>query len=242
MTPWQRYQALMTEHPALFRNDAGGSGIRIVSDERTILDDQRRHPRRIPQAAAGSETGEEPIGIGVLVEDPWVWVVRDWVEFASGLRGGYIRVINRKEVDGGSGVVVLAARGDEVLLLRQYRHALRDWVWEVPRGFGEPGLTAEENARKELREEAGLEAVSLTSLGSCVPDSGMSSARATCFFARLDPAAVIPARTGEADEAIDGARFVDLKELELLIAQGTLSDAFTLAAVAKARIRGLLPR
>ena len=56
------------------------------------------------------------------------------------------------------GAVAISAideRG-ELLLVRQYRHAARDLLLEIPAGRLEPGETPLEAARRELREETGL--------------------------------------------------------------------------------------
>jgi ADP-ribose pyrophosphatase len=233
VTPWQRYLALMAQHPELFRNEDGG--IRIVSDEGAIIADQAKLDSTHPSVQT-----HEPHGVGVLVEDAWFWILRDWVEFPSGYRGGYLRVVNRRQYEGGHGVAVLAMRGGDLLLIRQYRHALRGWAWEIPRGFGEPGLSAEENARRELREETGLMPLAIVPLGLLCPDSGAMDERVNLFIATLDREAALPARTGQTDEAIAGSRFVSPRQLEAMIVEGVVTDSFTLAAYTLARARGLL--
>ena len=65
-------------------------------------------------------------------------------------RGTYIRILPRRPE---SAVAVLPVLNGKILLLRHFRHSLRKWMWEIPRGFGEYGITAAENAEKELREE-----------------------------------------------------------------------------------------
>ena len=59
---------------------------------------------------------------------------------------------------GGAGVLALDD-ADRVCLLRQYRHVLRDWIWELPAGVIETGEDPFETAQRELREEAGLVAL-----------------------------------------------------------------------------------
>jgi ADP-ribose pyrophosphatase len=58
-----------------------------------------------------------------------------------------------------TGAVAIIAMDDQqrVLLIRQYRHPVRSYLWEIPAGLldveGEPRLEA---AKRELHEEAGL--------------------------------------------------------------------------------------
>lgn len=54
-------------------------------------------------------------------------------------------------------VMILHDGSEERLLLnREFRMALGDWVYNFPAGLMEPGETPEESARRELREETGL--------------------------------------------------------------------------------------
>lgn len=78
-------------------------------------------------------------------------------------------------------VVVLPVADNGVVLIRQYRHAIDDWVWELPAG----GLSANEPseaARKELLEESGYIADELYDLGYYYISEGTSDTK-TYFFA-----------------------------------------------------------
>ncbi len=147
-----RYLALIQERPELFRNTGEQGEIKIIQDPERIRVEQERI-----QAKLRSEGKPENwIDIGVLAEDEWEYVVRDLVEFPDGRFGGFRRNINRKYLEGGTGVVIMPVQSDKVLLLKHYRQESRNWYWEFPRGWGSPGLTAEQNANKELMEEVGL--------------------------------------------------------------------------------------
>ncbi|ONG55888.1 phosphohydrolase [Pseudoroseomonas deserti] len=54
------------------------------------------------------------------------------------------------------GIGVVALRGDDVLLVKRGRPP-RQGEWSIPGGAQQLGETAEEAARRELREEAGIE-------------------------------------------------------------------------------------
>ncbi|MCR4641593.1 MAG: NUDIX hydrolase [Lachnospiraceae bacterium] len=63
------------------------------------------------------------------------------------------------------GVVIcslLKSDPERIVLIRQYRYPLGDWIWELPAGLIDPGETPEQAAVRELREETGyrLEPVS----------------------------------------------------------------------------------
>ncbi len=71
------------------------------------------------------------------------------------------------------GAVVLAANADnEVCLLRQFRHAVGDKIWELPAGTIDAGESPADTARRELQEEAGVRASVWRDLGSVWPTPG----------------------------------------------------------------------
>lgn len=73
---------------------------------------------------------------------------------------------------GGAAVVALDDQ-DRVCLLRQYRHAADGWLWELPAGKLEPNEPPFGTARRELSEEAGVEAERWTELGAMHSSPGI---------------------------------------------------------------------
>lgn len=65
---------------------------------------------------------------------------------------------------GGAAAVALDEQ-NRVCLLRQFRHASAGWLWELPAGRIDPGESHFATAKRELAEEAGLEAEDWTDLG-----------------------------------------------------------------------------
>lgn len=55
-----------------------------------------------------------------------------------------------------SGVVIVGFRGDELLLLREFRMGVNQFIYNMPAGHSEPSESVEECAKRELREETGL--------------------------------------------------------------------------------------
>src|SRR5688572_248015 len=74
---------------------------------------------------------------------------------------------------GGAAVAAINERG-EICLLRQYRHALGRWLWELPAGKLD---AADEDpfvcARRELEEETGLVATHWQPLGGVISSPGV---------------------------------------------------------------------
>jgi ADP-ribose pyrophosphatase len=134
-------------------------------------------------------------------------------------------------------VVILAVTTDgRVPLVRQYRPAVDEDVLEFPSGHLDAGESAEEAARRELREETGCHAAELVALGMMHVDSGRLQARQHGFFA-ADCKVVANAPSGEEQLEIV---FVESTELRGLIASGQVRHASQLGVVAAAASRRLI--
>ncbi len=72
---------------------------------------------------------------------------------------------------------------DDLLLVRQYRHPVRDWTLEVPAGSVVDGESSLEAAQRELREEVGGEAASWQHLTTFFSSSAHLSLRSDAWLA-----------------------------------------------------------
>lgn len=220
MNSLRKYLALVKERPDMFRNSGDVGEIKIITDEKRILAEQKKTRARLKKEGNPSHW----IDIGVLAEDQWFYILRDMVEFPDGRVGGYIRWINRKSEEGGGyNVVLMCMQDDRVLMIRKFRHEERNWSWEFPRGFGEPGLSAEKNARTELQEEIGVSNAKLTCLTKVKEGKGGTAV----FLVEIPKGQKI---TLEAQEGIAKYRWVKMSKLEQLVKKGQLSDWFSLWA------------
>ncbi|MCC6764216.1 MAG: NUDIX hydrolase [Deltaproteobacteria bacterium] len=121
-----------------------------------------------------------------------------------------------------------------VTLLRQYRHAVGGWLWEVPAGKLEPGEAPATCAARELEEEAGLRAERLEHMGSIVTCPGFCDEVIHLFVAT--ELSTVAARL-EADEVIDAVERVPLRRALEMIRSGEIRDAKTIAALVQAGLR-----
>jgi ADP-ribose pyrophosphatase len=71
----------------------------------------------------------------------------------------------------------------EIVLVYQYRYTVDDWCLEIPAGAQQPGLSLEETARAELREEVGGTAERLQYLGHFYAANGICNEVSHLFLA-----------------------------------------------------------
>lgn len=218
-TSLEKYFSLIKEYPKLFSNSGEFGEVKIITDKKRILAEQKKILARLKKEGNPPEW----IDIGVLSEDQWFYTIRDMVEFPNGYVGGYIRSINRKSQEGGFGTVLVCRQNDKYLLIKKFHHEDRAWSWEFPRGFGEPGLSAIQNARKELEEETGVKKAKLTNLATIREGKGGLAV----FLAEIDRDEKI---TTEIGEAIVTFEWVHKKKIKQMIKQGVVNDPFTLWA------------
>lgn len=156
-------------------------------------------------------------------------------------RSWQLRVVTEKLPDGQvserayvhhPGAVVLiplqqTPQGPQLLLLRQYRLALQQTIWELPagtRGWAEDWLTC---AQRELREETGYRAASFHLLATFWPTPGLSNELMHLYLAtELEPDP-LPA---DADEEISLVPVL-LAEAREMAQDGRIQDGKTLIAL-----------
>jgi ADP-ribose pyrophosphatase len=117
---------------------------------------------------------------------------------------------------------------DRIILVRQFRHPVRLWTLEVPRGARERGETPEAAAAREIREEIGYDVVACHPLGRIAPDSGQLSSIPHLVAARVRRRGT-PQR--EDTETIDRTVAMPYALLRQACERGEVIDGYTTAAV-----------
>ena len=139
-------------------------------------------------------------------------------------------VAEREIVEHANAVAVVALEPDgSVILIRHYRHAVRDRVLEIPAGkLDVDGESPADAAKRELLEEVGLEAPDLVELIHFHNSAGWSDEATTIFLAvDVRPGDAPDGFTAEHEEADIEVVRVPLAEALALIDAGDITDAKT---------------
>ncbi len=132
----------------------------------------------------------------------------------------------------GSVVLLPVTEAGEVVLVRQYRHPIGRWAWELPAGSLKPGEDPLEAARRECHEEIELVPDRLEKLGAFFPTPGYCDEEMHVYLAtglrapRADESA-----TPDEDEEIEIGRFTP-DAIRAMIATGDIIDLKTVAGLA----------
>ena len=198
--------------------------MRWMTDARDAFDADRPLPAwddgqdRPPPWRSDGET--------VIFDNPWMRLTRHPATAPTGLDADYV-VMRPRNLSVG----VLPVHDDgTVTLVGQQRFALMNWSWEMPEGgapFDEDPLAG---ARRELAEEAGLEAAHWREALKTEMSNSITDERAMAWIAwGLGPVPVAPDPT----EVIHIAR-VPFGDLLREIGRGSVRDMFTVATTLRA--------
>ena len=93
--------------------------------------------------------------------------------------------------------------GERLLVCREYRMAMAQWIYNFPAGLIDPGERPEESARRELWEETGLRLVRIDDvLDGSYSAIGFSNERNVCVFGAA--AGEFRQSTSDAEEIVPG--------------------------------------
>ena len=127
----------------------------------------------------------------------------------------------------GSVVVLPVLPDGRILLIQQYRHATRQYLWELVAGRMDHGETPKVAAARELIEETGYRAKRLRVFLDVFPTPGFLEER---MFVLLAEGLTAGEAEPEEDEKII-SRSYDRKQLEEMIRAGKLRDAKSIAGI-----------
>jgi 8-oxo-dGTP pyrophosphatase MutT (NUDIX family) len=133
-----------------------------------------------------------------------------------------------------SGVVVLD-EADRVLLVGQHRYTLDEYSWEIPEGGVPPDEAPIEGARRELREETGVEASDWAELGSYALSNSLTDERGMLWLATG-----LAHGTAEPDPTEELAvRWVSFAEALGMTLDGRITDAVSIMGIQRVALARL---
>ena len=133
----------------------------------------------------------------------------------------------------GAAAVVAVDSTDRVCLVRQYRHGIADFLWEIPAGKLDPGEAPQVCAVRELAEETGVSAKRWTSLGQFLPAPALFTEVIHLYLAR-DLAISAPAP--DADEELE-LQWLPIADAAAMVLRGEWNDGKTALALWRAQNR-----
>ncbi|HEV8489270.1 MAG TPA: NUDIX hydrolase [Candidatus Limnocylindrales bacterium] len=159
----------------------------------------------------------------VAYENPWVTVWHDEVTRPDGKPGIY-GVVHYANLAVG---VVPIDEQDRVVLVGQFRYTLGAYSWEIPEGGVPPDEDPLVGARRELREETGLEAAEWRELGRIHLSNSISDEAGIAYLAtRLTEGVASP--DGTEDLQI---RRVSFDEALEMTRDGRITDVLSVVAL-----------
>jgi 8-oxo-dGTP pyrophosphatase MutT (NUDIX family) len=158
-----------------------------------------------------------------IYDNPWITVFEDNVINPAGGKNIYGHVhFKGKAV----AIVPLDDEGN-TWIVGQDRYTTNEYTWEIPMGGSDPDEDPVDTAKRELKEETGLTASTLTPLMRLHTSNSITDEEGFVFVAR-------DLEVGEAD--FDDMEDLAIRKLPLteaidMVVQGTITDAISVAAL-----------
>lgn len=179
---------------------------------------------------------DEPVDAEVLESD-LVYRGRVWDVRSDTVRYGQGQIVRQYVAHPGAAAIVAVDDQERVLLIQQYRHPIRHRDWEIPAGLLDiAGESPLESARRELAEEADLQATDWQPLVSIFTTPGGNDEVVHLFLARgLSP--VGEAHHREEEEADIRIEWVPLTDAVTGVLEGRLRNGILATGVLAAAER-----
>lgn len=159
----------------------------------------------------------------IAYENPWFRVRHDELIWANGKPGDYYVVEFR------GGVCLVCIRGQEILTIQQYRHAIREVSLELPAGRINPQEAPEETATRELQEETGHTARSQKHLGTLWSLNGATRMALQVYYMEVEDTPPLAQKLDDAETGLK-VTWMPITEWRQAIREGRINDAESIAA------------
>jgi ADP-ribose pyrophosphatase len=167
----------------------------------------------------------------ILFDHPYAKVIVDVLEYA-GIQHPYFYLTSPVDAV----ATVSLTNEDCIILTRQYRHPVRQIIYDLPAGHLEPGENPIEGARREFEEETGFFPRHIEHLGYYYQFPGVLRAATNLFFATDLVQTSQHLEQGEVLETIHKP----VKEILEMILNGSILDGSLQLGVLLALQKGLL--
>jgi ADP-ribose pyrophosphatase len=155
-----------------------------------------------------------------------LWIENTLVKLPNGLEQEKV-IVHPKNA-----VAILPVTQTGYKLLRQYRYAVGEYIYEAPAGTMEDGEKPAETAHRELIEEAGVAAKTMIPRGFIYTTPGFTDEKIFLFEARdLTPSDDFRKDEDEVIEVMD----VTKEQMDAMIRDGSVCDAKTICLIHQCR-------
>ena len=139
------------------------------------------------------------------------------------------RTVTREVIEHpGSAAIIPFITEDEIILIQQYRYAVKETIYEIPAGTLDKDETFYTCAKRELEEEIGYRAGTLEPFIIIYPSPGILNETMHLFKATN----LVKTQTShQADESIKGIVQIKLREALNMVKRGVIKDAKTVCSI-----------
>jgi len=185
------------------------------------VDPSQEHPSpdAINDKPQALEVNWQPLSKSYLFESHWYNLRQDEIVLPSGQKATYTYVEHP-----GSVFVIPVTTDNDIVLIRSYRYTIDEWCWEIPAGtLGDcKGLSPEEVAAEELRQEIGAAFETLESLGHYFLSNGIAKLEGHFFLARN--VSIRQTLSLEPTEVIGRVEHKSIAEVQNMLTEGKFRD------------------
>ncbi|MGF1644308.1 MAG: NUDIX domain-containing protein [Thiotrichales bacterium] len=180
----------------------------------------------------GHDNPWKTLATRVAFENPWIRLEEHDVINPRGGSNCYGKVCFRNLA---VGVIPLDPDGN-TWLVGQFRYTLGEYSWEIPEGGSPLGENPIDTARRELREETGLSAETITPLMRIHTSNSVTDEEGFIYVAE----GLIEGETDFEDTEAITVRKLPFDEAVAMVMRGEITDSLSIAGLLKlAALRGL---
>ncbi len=163
-----------------------------------------------------------------IYENLWIRVWEDELEFPDGKKD----IIAYTERQDHGPLIIPLTKENKLVMIKEWRHPVRDWVYSFPFATAEEGESLLESAQEGLEDDLGYTASEWIDLGKIYIDPGTSNQIAKVFFAKG------ASKTSQPNSDITSESIMEIPfdEVKRMIREDEITNAWVLAGVLRATL------